>query len=74
MQKNSGNFSIEDMMKLVNIPAGKQLIEILKRSDPQTLQNAAAQASKGDMNTAKDTLAPLMASQTVQELLRQLGG
>ena len=74
MQKNSGNFSIEDMMKLVNTPAGKQLIEILKRSDPQTLQNAAAQASKGDMNTAKDTLAPLMASQTVQELLRQLGG
>ena len=74
MQKNSPNFSMEDIIKLANSPAGKQLMEILKQADPSALENAASQASSGDLTQAKASLAPLLSSEKVQQLLGQLGG
>lgn len=74
MQKNSGNFSMQDAMDLVNSPAGKQLISLLQQSDPVIMKNAMEQASAGDYSKAKQALAPLLASKEIQKLLKQLGG
>lgn len=74
MQKNSGNFSMEDVMRLANSPAGKQLISMLQQSDPSAMQAAAQQASAGDYSKAMQSLKPFLASDEVQKLIGQLGG
>ena len=74
MQKNSGNFSMQDAMQLVNSPAGKQLISLLQQSDTAIMKKAMEQASAGDYSKAKLALEPLLASEEIQKLLKQLGG
>lgn len=74
MQKNSGDFSMQEAMGLVNSPAGRQLLALLQQSDTSALRTAMEQASAGNYTQAKDTLAPLLASEEVRALLQQLGG
>lgn len=74
MQKNSGNFSIEDARRLAQTPAGKQLLSMLQGADSAQLQNAAQQAAAGNLEQAKQALAPLLNSPQIQALLNQLGG
>ena len=74
MQKNSDNFSMGDIMKMAGTPAGRQLLALLKQSDPNALKQAMTSATSGNMKAAGDALAPLLASEEVQKLLRQLGG
>ena len=74
MQKNSENFSLQDIMVLANSPAGKQLISLLQQSDPSTIRAAVEQASAGDYMQAKKALEPLLASDEVKHLIKQLGG
>lgn len=73
MQKNSENFSLQDIMRLANSPAGKQLISMLQQSDPATMQKAMEQASAGDYTKAKQALEPFINSDEVKKLMRQLG-
>ncbi len=74
MQKNSQNFSMQEAMRLANSEAGKQLLAILKQSDSNHLQQAMDQAAAGDFETMRKTLSPLLESQEVQSLLKELGG
>lgn len=74
MQKNSGDFPMQEAMQLANSPAGKQLLALLQQSDTQMLQSAIAKASAGDYTQAKNILAPLLASEEAKTLLAQLGG
>jgi len=74
MQKNSGNFSMQDIMHLANSPAGKKLISMLQQSDPTAIQKAMEQASAGDYAQAKQSLGPFLASDEVKKLIQQLGG
>lgn len=74
MEKNSGNFSIEDIKKLASTPAGQQLLAMLQNADPAALQDALRQAKSGNIQQAQQTLAPLMASEELRKLLQQLGG
>ncbi len=74
MQKSFGDFSMQDALRLSKTPAGKQLLALLQQSDPNTMQKAMEQASKGDMSQLQQTLAPILASEDVQKLLQQLGG
>ena len=74
MQKNSDNFSMGDIMKMAASPAGRQLLALLKQSDPNALKSAMSAATSGNMQAAGDALAPLLASEEAQKLLRQLGG
>lgn len=74
MQKNSGNFSFQDIMHLANSPAGKQLISLLQKTDSTAMQKAMEQASAGDYEKAKQALEPFLASEDVKKLMRQLGG
>ena len=74
MQKNFDDFSMQDAMRLVNSPAGKQLLALLQQADPEALKKAKTQASSGDYSQIRQTLAPLLASEEVKKLLGQLGG
>jgi hypothetical protein len=74
VQKNSDNFSIQEAMRLAKSPAGQQLLNLLQQSDPDALKKAMQQASAGDYSQIQQTLAPFMASEDVQKLLRQMGG
>ena len=74
MQKNSGNFSVEDVQRMANSPAGQQLMALLQQSDSRQLQSAAEKAADGDYESARRALTPLLNSPQVQALLKQLGG
>ena len=74
MDNNSKNFSMQDAMKLANSPTGKQLLNRLQKSNPKELEQAMAQAAQGDYSNLSQTLKPLLASQEIQKLLKQLGG
>lgn len=74
MQKNSQDFSMQEALRLVESPAGQQLLALLQRSDGAQLQKAADQAAAGNYDSARQALAPLLDSPQVQALLKQLGG
>ncbi len=74
MQQNSGNFSMETAMRLMNTDAGKKLLALLQSSRDPGIQGAMEQAARGDLEQAKKSLSAITASQEVQALLRQLGG
>ena len=74
MQEKSPNFSMDQMMRLANSPAGKQLMALLKQQSPESLNAAADHARAGDMAMAKASLQALLSSGQVQELMDQLRG
>ena len=74
MQKNPDQYSMEDALSLVNTPAGQQLLALIRQADPNALSKAQAQAAAGDYSKIAQTLAPLLASEDVKKLLKQLGG
>ncbi len=74
MQKNSENFSMQDALRLAKSDAGQQLLALLQQSDPSMLQSAADQAAAGNMDAVRQMLAPLLASDEVKQLMKQMEG
>ena len=74
MQKNSSNYSMEDMARLAQTPAGQQLLSLLQQQDSSRMQQAMTQAKKGDYAALSNTLRPLLESPENRALLQQLGG
>ena len=74
MAKNFDEFSPQDIMKMAQSPAGRKLIALLQNADPSALQKAMQQAATGNYEQAKASLTPLMESQDIQSLLKQMGG
>lgn len=75
MNGNNKDFSMEDAKRLASTPAGQQLIKIMQQGhNAKLLQNAAQAASQGDYSQLKAALGPMLNSEDVQKLLRQLGG
>lgn len=74
MQKNPDPYSMEDALRLINTPAGQQLLALLRQTNPEALSKAQSQAAAGDYSKIAQTLAPLLASEDVKKLLKQLGG
>ena len=73
MQKNSSDYSMEDAARLAQTPAGQQLLSLLQQ-DSGRMQQALAQAQKGDQAALAETLRPLLSSPQIRALLKQLGG
>lgn len=71
MANNSPNYTPEQIQKLANSPAGKQLMELLQRSGGDQLQAAARE---GNYEQVSKALEPLLKSPRIRELLKQLGG
>lgn len=72
MQKNSGDFSMQEAMRLANSSAGQELLALLRQSDPKVINKAMEQALRGDIALAKDTLRSVTASPEVQNLMKRL--
>ena len=74
MLKNSQDFSVQEAMRLAKTPAGQQLLAMLQQADKSTLQQAMAQASKGDYQQARAALENILTSSEARSLLQELGG
>ena len=72
MQKNSQDFSMQEVLRLAESPAGQQLLAILKRSDSGQLQQVMQQASAGDYSKAGETLQGILSSPEAKKLLDEL--
>ena len=68
MQKNSDNFSIEEVKRLAESDVGKQLMALLRGSHPEALQ--AAQS--GDLERTKKALASLLSDPKAQAIISQM--
>ena len=73
MQKNSGDFSMEDALQFANSPTGKQLLSLLRNADNSALQTAIRQASDGNYRQAKDTLSAILDGEKIQKILKSEG-
>ena len=71
MQKNSQDFSMQEALRLANSPAGQQLLAMLRSQGGDSLRQAAAQK---DPQALKAALEPMLRSQEVQALLKELEG
>lgn len=73
MQKNSQDFSMEEVLRLAESPAGQQLLAMLQSADSTQLQQAMQQATAGEYTQAGQTLQSILSSPEAQQLLKQLG-
>ncbi|MBR4864527.1 MAG: hypothetical protein IKU07_08115 [Oscillospiraceae bacterium] len=74
MQKNPQGFDPQEIKRLAATAAGQQLMALLSAQDPTAIQSAVAQAAAGNMDSAKNILQPLLSSEDIQKLIKQLGG
>lgn len=74
MEKKSQDFSKEDMLRMVNSPAGQQLLALLRKGDGVALEQAVAQAKAGNYTQASQTLSGMLSSPEAQKLMKELGG
>ena len=74
MEKKSQDFSMEDVLRLAQSPAARQLMAALQAKDPKALDKTISQAAAGDYSSAQRGLEKLLADPALRELLRQLGG
>ena len=72
MGKNNGNFSMEEMKRLAQSDAGKQLMAILANSQDDTSDKVRSSMASGDMEQAKKALSAFLSDPKAQALLRQL--
>ena len=69
MNKNSGNFSAEDVKKFAQSDAGRQLMALLQQKDSA----AVRQAQAGNYEDAMKRLSAVLDSPEAKRLLKELG-
>ena len=74
MQEKNQNFSMEEVMRLANSPAGQQLLAMLKQKDSTALDQAAALAKSGNYAQAGKALSAMLSTPEAQKLMKELGG
>jgi hypothetical protein len=65
--------NMKEAMRLANSDAGRQLYELLKRTQGQQLQSAMDQAASGNYEDVKKTLSSLLADPEARKLLGKMG-
>ena len=74
MQNLPNEFSMQELMRLAQSPAGKQLIQLLKSKDPGQLQEVITQAQNGNYEQAKNGISSLLGSEDIQKVLDEHRG
>ena len=74
MQKNSQDFSMQEALRLANSPAGQQLLAMLRSTDSDRLDQAAAEVSAGNYADASKTIRQLLSSPEIRKILDDMGG
>lgn len=72
MEKNNGNFSMDDVKRLARSDAGKQLMALLQSSHSATGDAIRSSAQAGDMEQAQQALRAFLSDPRAQALLHQL--
>lgn len=75
MQKKTDGFndiSMDQAMKFAKSDTGRQLLELLQRTQSDRLQSAMDQAAAGDYEQVKRTMNELLSSEQAQELVKKL--
>lgn len=72
MRKNSDNFSMEQLQKIAQSPAGQQLYATLREQNSAQLQNAMTHAASGDMQQAKTALSDILSDPKTIAMLKKL--
>ena len=73
MPEHRKDFSMEDIIKLYNSPAGQQLIALLQNTDSSLFQQASEKVNAGNFDEAGKSLSALTDSPQIQALLKELG-
>lgn len=74
MEKKSQDFSMDDVMRIANSPAGQQLISMLQQADSASLQEVSRQANAGNYDQASHILNQMLSSPEAKDLIKTLGG
>ena len=72
MGKNSGNFSMEEMKRLAQSDAGRQLMAMLASDHSKASEKVRSSMAAGDAEQAKKALSAFLADPKTQALLRKL--
>ena len=72
MEKNNGNFSMEEIKRLAQSDTGKQLMAMLASSHGDTSDKVRSSMASGDIEQAKKALSAFLSDPKAQALLRQL--
>lgn len=72
MGKNNENFSMEEIKRLAQSDAGKQLMAMLASSHGDASDKVRSSMASGDMEQAKKALSAFLSDPKAQALLRQL--
>ncbi len=74
MQKKSQDFSMDEVARLAESPAGQQLLAMLRQSGGADMQQAAEKAARGDYGDAMALAQKLWNDPQARALMKQLGG
>ena len=74
MQKNSGNFSMENMMQFAKSTQGQQLLAMLQNTNDPAIKSAMEHVSKGNLKAAEQILKGFTPSEAMQKAMKQSGG
>ena len=72
MSQRPDNISIQQLKKLAESPAGKQLLSLLQSTGGDAFRQAQAHAQAGDYTKAQQALEALAASDQVKRLLQEM--
>ena len=70
MSKNSDNFSVDEVKKFAQSPAGQRLFQLLKQNNTQAVEQVQA----GNYNDAMKQLQNFLQTPEAQKLLKDIGG
>ena len=70
--KDAGNFSPEEVKKLLSSPEAQQLIALLNRDGGRGLQKAAEEFRKGNTAGAQEILKPMVDNPEANALLQKM--
>ena len=72
MEKNNGNFSMEEIKRLAQSDAGRQLMALLESNHGATSDAVRSSIQSGDMEQAKNALSAFLSDPKAKALLHQL--
>ena len=72
MEKNNGNFSMEEIKRLAQSDAGRQLMALLETQHGAAADTVRSSVHSGDMEQAKKALSAFLSDPKAQALLHQL--
>lgn len=65
--------TLQELFRIINSPAGRQLITMLQENGGSDLQNAVNKAEQGNYDDAKKEISSLLNDPQIKNLLKQLG-